>query len=53
MTATASHPLRQLHQGWVTASKSGRNVRYRLSDEMIHQLPHWIGATHASESSPL
>ncbi|MFR9752455.1 ArsR/SmtB family transcription factor [Nocardia sp. 004] len=55
MTATAaSHALRQLrHQGWVTASKSGRIVRYRLADETIHRLLHWIGATHASEPSPL
>jgi DNA-binding transcriptional ArsR family regulator len=54
MTATAaSHALRQLrHQGWVTASKSGRIVRYRLADETIHRLLHWIGATHASEPSP-
>lgn len=49
MTATASHALRQLrHRGWVTASKSGRIVRYRLADETIHQLLHWLGATHAS-----
>ncbi len=55
MTATAaSHALRQLrHQGWVTASKSGRIVRYRLADETIHQLLHWIGATHAPEPSTL
>ncbi|MEV0297491.1 metalloregulator ArsR/SmtB family transcription factor [Nocardia sp. NPDC050710] len=55
MTATAaSHALRLLrYQGWVTASKSGRIVRYRLADETIHQLLHWIGAPHASAPSPL
>jgi len=51
MSATAaSHALRLLrYQGWVTASKTGRIVRYRLADETIHQLLHWIGATHAAE----
>ncbi|WP_431952108.1 ArsR/SmtB family transcription factor [Nocardia lijiangensis] len=55
MTATAaSHALRLLrYQGWVTASKSGRIVRYRLADETVHELLHWIGAPHASEPSPL
>lgn len=49
MSATAaSHALRLLrYQGWVTAAKSGRIVRYRLADETIHRLLHWIGATHA------
>ncbi|MET9030084.1 hypothetical protein ABZW96_31330 [Nocardia sp. NPDC004168] len=28
-------------------------MRYRLTDETIYQLLPWIGATHASEPSPL
>ncbi len=49
MSATAaSHALRLLrYQGWVSAAKSGRVVRYQLADETVHQLLHWIGATHA------
>ncbi|MGN2636918.1 ArsR/SmtB family transcription factor [Nocardia takedensis] len=52
MSATAaSHALRLLrYQGWVSASKSGRVVRYRLADETVHRLLHWIGATHATEA---
>ncbi|WUD70159.1 metalloregulator ArsR/SmtB family transcription factor [Nocardia sp. NBC_00508] len=55
MTATAaSHALRLLRfQGWVTSSKNGRIVRYRLADETIHQLLHWLGAPHAPAPSPL
>ncbi|MFI6043768.1 ArsR/SmtB family transcription factor [Nocardia sp. NPDC051321] len=53
MSGTAvSHALRLLrHQGWVASSKHGRIVRYRLADDTIHDLLHWIGATHAEESA--
>lgn len=52
MSATAaSQALRILRQqGWVASSKEGRIVRYRLADDTVHRLLHWIGATHASEA---
>nr|WP_040736955.1 metalloregulator ArsR/SmtB family transcription factor [Nocardia tenerifensis] len=52
MSGTAvSHALRLLRQqGWVSSAKQGRIVRYRLADDTIHDLLHWIGATHAEES---
>lgn len=48
MTGTAvSHALRILrHQGWVSATRDGRSMRYRLADDTVHQLLHSIGATH-------
>ncbi len=51
MSGTAvSHALRLLRQqGWVAAAKHGRIVRYRLADDTVHDLLHWIGATHAEE----
>ncbi|MEV0354663.1 metalloregulator ArsR/SmtB family transcription factor [Nocardia sp. NPDC050697] len=54
MSATAaSHALRILrHQGWVTATRTGRIMRYRLTDETIHRLLHWIGAPHAPAPRP-
>ncbi|RPA58013.1 transcriptional regulator [Gordonia oryzae] len=47
-TETAvSQALRVLrHQGWVTSTRQGRSVSYRLEDETVHQLLHWIGAGH-------
>lgn len=45
--SAVSQALRLLrHQGWVVAAKDGRIVRYRLADNTIHDLLHWIGATH-------
>ncbi|MGV9673086.1 MULTISPECIES: ArsR/SmtB family transcription factor [unclassified Gordonia (in: high G+C Gram-positive bacteria)] len=47
-TETAvSQALRVLrHQGWVTSTRVGRSVSYRLEDETVHRLLHWIGARH-------
>lgn len=47
-TETAvSQALRVLrHQGWVASTRVGRSVSYRLDDETVHQLLHWIGARH-------
>lgn len=47
-TETAvSQALRVLrHQGWVTSTRVGRSVSYRLADETVHDLLHWIGAGH-------
>jgi DNA-binding transcriptional ArsR family regulator len=53
MSGTAvSHALRLLrHQGWVSATRDGRSMRYRLSDDTVHQLLHAIGATHYHDHS--
>jgi ArsR family transcriptional regulator, lead/cadmium/zinc/bismuth-responsive transcriptional repressor len=43
-----SQALRVLRQqGWVSSSRVGRTVSYRLEDEIIHDLLHWIGARHS------
>jgi len=31
-------------QGWVTSTRVGRLVSYRLEDHIVHDLLHWIGA---------
>ncbi len=42
-----SQALRVLRQqGWVTSNREGRAVSYRLEDETVHDLLHWIGARH-------
>jgi DNA-binding transcriptional ArsR family regulator len=42
-----SQALRILrHQGWVSSTRLGRAVSYRLEDEIVHDLLHWIGARH-------
>lgn len=42
-----SQALRVLRQqGWVSATRAGRAVRYRLEDDIVHDLLHWIGARH-------
>lgn len=42
-----SQALRILRQqGWVTSTRTGRAVNYRLEDEIVHDLLHWIGARH-------
>ncbi|MEV0669671.1 metalloregulator ArsR/SmtB family transcription factor [Mycobacterium sp. NPDC050441] len=42
-----SQALRVLReQGWVTSTRTGRTVHYRLDDETVHDLLHWIGARH-------
>jgi DNA-binding transcriptional ArsR family regulator len=44
---TVSQALRVLRQqGWVTNTRAGRSVTYRLEDETVHDLLHWIGARH-------
>ena len=47
-TETAvSQALRVLrHQGWVTSTRVGRSVSYRLDDDTVHELLHWMGAGH-------
>lgn len=43
-----SQALRVLrHQGWVSSTRVGRLVSYRLDDEIVHDLLHWIGARHS------
>lgn len=42
-----SQALRVLRQqGWVSSTRVGRAVSYRLDDEIVHDLLHWIGARH-------
>lgn len=42
-----SQALRVLRQqGWVSSTRIGRAVSYRLNDEIVHDLLHWIGARH-------
>lgn len=42
-----SQALRVLRQqGWVSSRRVGRAVSYRLEDEIVHDLLHWIGARH-------
>jgi DNA-binding transcriptional ArsR family regulator len=42
-----SQALRVLRQqGWVSSTRVGRLVSYRLEDEIVHDLLHWIGARH-------
>lgn len=49
MTATSvSHALRLLrNEGWVAVTRDGRKMTYRLDDDVIHQILHEVGATHA------
>jgi DNA-binding transcriptional ArsR family regulator len=43
-----SQALRVLRQqGWVSSTRVGRAVSYRLEDHTVHRLLHWIGAQHA------
>lgn len=42
-----SQALRVLReQGWVSSTRAGRTVSYRLDDDVVHDLLHWIGARH-------
>jgi ArsR family transcriptional regulator, lead/cadmium/zinc/bismuth-responsive transcriptional repressor len=42
-----SQALRVLRQqGWVSSTRVGRQVSYRLEDHTVHDLLHWIGAQH-------
>ncbi len=42
-----SQALRVLRQqGWVSSTRVGRAVSYRLEDHTVHDLLHWIGAQH-------
>ena len=42
-----SQALRVLRQqGWVSSTRVGRLVSYRLEDEIVHDLLHRIGARH-------
>jgi len=42
-----SQALRVLRdQGWVSSERVGRTVSYRLEDDTVHHLLHWIGAGH-------
>lgn len=46
---SVSQALRILRgQGWVSSTRAGRSVSYRLEDETVHELLHWIGARHSS-----
>lgn len=42
-----SQALRVLRQqGWVSSTRVGRAVSYRLDDDIVHDLLHRIGARH-------
>ena len=42
-----SQALRVLrHQNWVTSTRVGRSVSYRLADDTVHDLLHWLGDRH-------
>jgi DNA-binding transcriptional ArsR family regulator len=42
-----SQALRVLRrQGLVISTRVGRSVAYRLEDDIVHDLLHWIGARH-------
>jgi ArsR family transcriptional regulator, lead/cadmium/zinc/bismuth-responsive transcriptional repressor len=44
---SVSQALRVLRQqGWVSSTRVGRSVSYRLEDHVVHDLLHWIGAGH-------
>lgn len=44
---SVSQALRVLRQqGWVSSTRVGRSVSYRLDDQIVHDLLHWIGAQH-------
>ena len=44
---SVSQALRVLRsQHWVTATRVGRTVSYRLADDTVHELLHWLGAQH-------
>jgi DNA-binding transcriptional ArsR family regulator len=44
---SVSQALRVLRQqGWVSSTRLGRSVAYRLEDAIVHDLLHWIGARH-------
>jgi len=44
---SVSQALRVLRrQGWVKATRVGRQVSYQLDDPTVHDLLHWIGAAH-------
>lgn len=43
----ASQALRVLRdEGWVSAERDGRQMRYTLADPAAHQMLHFIGHTH-------
>ncbi len=45
---SVSQALRVLRQqGWVASTRVGRQVSYRLADQTVHDLLHWIGAAHS------
>ncbi|MBJ7341235.1 metalloregulator ArsR/SmtB family transcription factor [Mycolicibacterium sp.] len=44
---SVSQALRVLRQqGWVSSTRVGRAASYRLEDQTVHDLLHWIGAQH-------
>jgi DNA-binding transcriptional ArsR family regulator len=44
---TVSQALRLLRQQrWVTSTRTGRSVSYRLEDDTVHDLLHWLGDRH-------
>ena len=45
--STTSHALRLLRRaGWVRAVRTGREVRYELADDIVHDLLHELGSEH-------
>lgn len=45
--STTSHALALLREaGWVRAVRTGREVRYELADDVVHDLLHDMGSDH-------
>ncbi|TGD87352.1 transcriptional regulator [Mycolicibacterium sp. CH28] len=45
---SVSQALRLLRQQrWVTPTREGRLMSYRLDDETVHGLLHWLGSHHS------
>lgn len=55
VTATVvSQSLRRPRtSGWVSPDKTGREQKYRLSDEGLHTILHAMGAGHFKNSTPV
>lgn len=55
VTATVvSQSLRRPRtSGWVSPGKTGREQKYRLSDEGLHAILHTMGAGHFKKSAPV
>nr|WP_076388455.1 metalloregulator ArsR/SmtB family transcription factor [Vaginimicrobium propionicum] len=45
--ATVSASLRAMERvGTVKSARQGRSIKYAIADDDVHNLLHWMGATH-------